>query len=177
MNGEESEMESSRYSSSESERESSDVDEDNDESEGESSNSEEEMSSDELEDNVAYRKWHAEAIDATSDAWTDKYEKYIQAGMNEKDAKEKAYMKTMWTVKRFFYDSYQTFLIRNVELKDDDTHQDILAAIEEKLDKGIDVSTAVKRVVVKHRAQFEALFQENESDDNLETDASEDSNA
>ena len=142
--------------------------ENDDENEEESAN--DDTSSDELEDNATYQEWRAQAIEATNDVWTEKYEKYIQAGVNEEDAKGKANIKTLWAVKRFFFNRYATVLTRIIELQNDNTHQEILDDIHEKIHKGINITTAIKRVLVQHRNKFDALFQEDEPGETIETD-------
>ena len=119
----------------------------------------------EPEDNVAYREWYKRARLATREMRTRKYEKYVDEGMDEDLAEEKAGAKVAWAVKRDFFDSYGTFLSQNVHLKDDDTHQEIVADLEEKTDKGVDVSKALKITLAKYRPKFEGLFQMDKEDD------------
>ena len=124
--------------------------------------SDEEESSSELEDNAAYRDWLEEAKGATEEMWSEKYEKYVNGGMDEAQAKEKANRKTLWAVKRIFLNNYEDFLSSYLHLKDDDTHLDIVEDIEEKVNNGMEVSTAVNRVVAKHQAKFDGLFQQDD---------------
>ena len=91
--------------------------------------------------------------------------------MNEEEAKEKAHLKTVWAVKRIFFDHYKTFLSLNLHLKDDDTHQDIMAELEEKTDEGMNIGKALKRSMATHRSKFDGLF---EYDENEEEDEQED---
>ena len=55
-----------------------------------------------------------------------------------------------------------------VLLKENETHQDTLADIEEKTERGMDAYKAVRRVLPKHKHKFESLFE-------YEADADEDS--
>ena len=89
------------------------------ESEMEEDASSDEESSDELDDNDAYQEWYKLAKEAREDMRTEKYNKYINEGMEEDRAKEKAYAKTLWAVKQTFFEHYSSFLWSNVHLKDD----------------------------------------------------------
>ncbi len=134
------------------------------EEENETLSEEDEESSSELEDNVAYRDWLEEAKEAIDEQWNNKYEKYTSEGMNEDQAREKADRKTHWVLKRIFFDKYMDFLSSYLHLKDDNTHQEVLEDIEEKVDKGMDINKALSRVMPRHHAKFKGLFylQENE---------------
>ena len=82
-------------------------------------------------------------------------------------------MKTLWSVKKFFFERYETFMGRYFQLKEDDTYLDMVADIEEKIDKEVQLDKAIKRVMIKYRDKFDPLFQEDiESDDEhaVETD-------
>ena len=125
----------------------------------------------ELEDNATYREWHKRARHATRDMRAQKFEKYVSEGMDEDQAEEKANMKTMWAVKRHFFDSYGAFLSRNHHLTDDVTHQEIVADIEEKTEKGIDVHKALNILLAKHRSKFSGLFQQDEDEDDEEMES------
>ena len=81
-------------------------------------------------------------------ARTEKYEKYVGAGMSEQQAREKAYERTLWATKSNFFDTYEEFLEATVQLEEDGTHQEIIADIEEKMRRGLDTSKAVKRVLL-----------------------------
>ncbi len=141
-------------------------------SEMEEDESLDEESSDELDDNAAYKEWFTLAKETTEEMRTKKYDKYINEGMEEDRAKEKAYTKTLWVVKRIFFEDYLSFLWSNIHLKDNDTHQEIMADLEENLEKGVDINKALKRVIAKHRAKFDVLFDEEEEEEMQETDSS-----
>ena len=147
---------------------------DSEESDGESEegetddSSEEDGSSSELEDNVAYQDWLEAAKEATKDMWNEKHEKYIDSGMDEDQAIGKANRKTLWAVKRIFFDSYRNFLSSYLFLEDNETHQLILEDLKEKIDKGMDVDKALNRVMAKHHADFLGLFQHDGSGTQIE---------
>ena len=132
-----------------------------------------ESDSSDLEDNATYREWADQAKEASKDLWNEKYQKYIEEGMDDQRAKDKADMKTLFVVKRHFFDTYEDFLACNVHLRDNETHQQIMDELDEKLDKGMAIPKALKRVMPKHHVKFDALFQHEDSDDD-ETDDEED---
>ena len=65
------------------------------------------------------------------DTWNVKYQKYINEGMTEDQAGEKANTKTLWAVKRNFFARFKDFLLNYLRLKDDNTYQEISSDIEE----------------------------------------------
>ena len=83
-------------------------------------------------------------MQASEPARTEKYEKYVGAGMSEQQAREKAYERTLWATKSNFFDTYEEFLEATVQLEEDDTHQEIIADIEEKMRRGLDTSKLLK---------------------------------
>mgnify|MGYP000017118239 CR=1 FL=1 len=141
--------------------------EDNEESEREEE--EEEGPSSDLEDNPAYQDWLEEAKETTADMWNVKYQKYIDEGMSDDQAKEKANTKTLWAVKRNFFASFKEFLLIYLHLKDDDTYQEIIWDLEEKIEKGMDINKALNRIIPRYKSKFAGLFtQEVESEDGEE---------
>lgn len=134
----------------------------------ESSESETSSSVD-LEDNEIYQRWYERSMRVSEPARTEKSEKYMGAGMSEQRAREKAYGRTLWATKSNFFDTYEEFLEATIQLEEDDTHQEIIADIEEKMRRGLDTRKAVKRVLPKHKHHFESLF-EYKSDDEDEND-------
>ena len=128
------------------------------ESQGKDSDgSDEEMSSDDLEDNSVYRGWYDDAVEASQHSRTEKFEKYLKDDMAEDRAREKAYARTVWAIKNDFFDSFGTFLEHIQLIQKDTTYQDILSDIEEKVEGGMDVRKAVKRVLPKHK--LKSLFE------------------
>ena len=158
--------EMSQRSRSESESEESEPESRGNDTKG----SDAEMSSDDLEDNDVYRGWYDQALEASQQSRTEKFEKYLNDDMPEDRAREKAHAKTLWAIKNDFFDSFGTFLEQILLLKEDDTYQDIVSDIEEKVKGGMDVRKAVKRVLPKHKHKFESLFE-------LDADAMEDDDA
>ena len=105
-------------------------------------------------------------------ARTEKYEKYVGAGMAEQPGREKAFERTLWATKSNFFNTYGEFLEATVQLEDNGTHQEIITDIKEKMRQGLDSRKAVKRVLPKHIHQFESLFEYKSDDgDDSDTDA------
>tara|TARA_B110000881_G_C18536147_1_gene495903 strand:+ start:135 stop:872 length:738 start_codon:yes stop_codon:yes gene_type:complete len=163
---------------------SQDIDTEEDQSESESSDTEsdgsdssesdtEDENSSELEDNVTYRNWMEEVKGTTDEMWKIKYKKYIDEDMSESQAKEKADMKTLWSVKKNFFNTFKDFMYSYLHLKDDETYQEIELALEEKMKKGMDARKALNRVMPKYQSKFDGLFQcdeESDEDDQEEDD-------
>ena len=152
--------------SSEEEEEESDKEvEDNEESE------DEEQSSSDLEDNACYQDWMEEAKETTQDMWNMKYQKYINEGMSEDQAGEKANAKTLWAVKRNFFARFMDFLSNYLRLKDDETYQEITSDLEEKIEKGVDINKTLNRVISRYKSKFDGLFvQDEESEEEEENE-------
>ncbi len=116
--------------------------------------------SDEMEDNEAYQEWYDEALDATEEMRRDKYQKYINEGMDPRMAKEKAHLKTLWAIKREFFNQYKAFLRDYARLKNNEVHTEVTDELDDKVDiKGGDPDKAVKRILAKNESKFDALFQ------------------
>ena len=150
----------SKYDEIESEDDESEDDETSDSKDDETSDENE--SSSDLEDNATYQDWVQEATEATEEMWSEKYDKYVGEGMSEDQAKDKANRKTRWAVKRIFFNNYKDFLSSYLRLKENDTHQDILEDLEQKLDRGMGINKALNRVMPEHQSKFEGLFQQDE---------------
>ena len=61
--------------------------------------------------------------------------------------REKAYERNLWATKSNVFDTYEEFLEATIQLEEDDTHQKIIADIEEKMRRGVYTRKAVKRVL------------------------------
>ena len=70
-------------------------------------------------------------------ARTEKYEKYVGAGMAEQRAREKTFERTLWATKSNFFDTYEEFLEATVQLEDDGTRKEIIANTEEIMRRGL----------------------------------------
>lgn len=65
----------------------------------------------------------------------------------------------MWAIKSDFVDSFGTFLERVLLIQNDDTYSDIVSDIEGKVQDGMDVRKAVKRVLPQYKHKFQGLFE------------------
>ena len=156
--------------------ESSEEEENDEEVEDNEESEDEEQSSSDLEDNAAYQDWLEEAKGTTGDMWNTKYEKYINEGMSEDQASEKASKKTLWAVKRSFFARFKDFLSSYLHLKDDDTYQEITFDLEEKIEKGVDINKALNRIIPKYKSKFAGLFAQDEESDDVDDDGDEEEN-
>ena len=161
-----------------SEEEDIEVDEEKEE-ENDLSDSESDMSTYDLEDNPTYQEWYQQALDGTQEMRDQKYDKYInEEGMDEEDARVKAHEKTLWLVKRIFFENYTTYLRHTLHIMEDEVHQEVLSEIEGKMADGMDMDKAVKKVLLRIRPQFDSLFEyeematDDEEDNENETDES-----
>ena len=125
----------------------SETDKEYDESEDEDSESD--IKEDDFGDSDVYQEWFQQAFEETQEIRNEKYQKYIHQGMSEEQAKEKAYMKTLWVFQRVFFDKYISFLWSDVYLKEDEIHNEIVDDLEYKMEGGMDINKALKRVVCK----------------------------
>ena len=90
-------------SSHEDEDSKSEDSESENEEQSEAETSESETSSNvDLEDNDIYQRWYERSMQVSEPARTEKYEKYVGAGMSEQQAREKAYERTLWATKSNF---------------------------------------------------------------------------
>ncbi len=121
-----------------------------------------------LKNNPSFQDWAQEAREATNEMRSEKYQKYIDEGMSEDQARDKAEMKTLWAVKKYFFNNYKDFLINNMNLQNNDTHSDVICEIKDKMEKGVQVNKAVSRAISKYQAQFDNLLQQEEEEVNEE---------
>ena len=156
------------------EEEEEEADEESDEEEQRQQNSEDESMSSDLEDNSAFRDWLSEAKEATSGTREEKIQKYVNEGLTEEDANDKADRKMLWAVKRNFFDRFKDYLSSNMRLKDNFTYQEVVEDLQERLDKGVDINKALRRVILLHRSKFDALFEtEEEEEEEMEEEEEE----
>ena len=108
-----------------------------------------------LEDNDIYQRWYERSMQVSEPARTEKYEKYVGFQVCRNSRLERKPMKEpCGRLKAYFFETYEEFLEATVQLEEDDTHQEIIADIEEKMRRGLDTSKAVKRVLPKTQTSF-----------------------
>ena len=117
-----------------------------------------------LQKNEVLQQWLDTAREASRQARTVRFEKYLAQGMEEADAKEKAHWKTTPEIKSEFFDNYETHLWEYKTLEFNHVHRDILHTMDNRLTDGVNIHHAIKRAVAKHKPEFEGLFQELDED-------------
>ena len=140
------------------------ADESSDEEDVQTQGSEADQLDAHLEKNEVFRQWLDTARDASRQARSERFEKYLAQGMEEADAKEKAHWKTTPEIKTEFFNNYETHLWEYKTLEFNHVHRDILHTTEKRLTDGVDIRHAIKRAVAKHKHEFEGLFQELDED-------------
>ena len=98
-----------------------------------------------LEKNEVFQQWLDTARDASRQARTERFEKYLAQGMEEADAKEKAHWKTTPEIKSEFFDNYETHLWEYKTLEFNHVHRDILHTMDKRLTDGVNIHHAIKR--------------------------------
>ena len=88
-----------------------------------------------LEKNEVFQQWLDTARDASRQARTERFEKYLAQGMEEADAKEKAHWKTTPEIKLEFFDNYETHLWEYKTLEFNHVHRDILHTMDKRFDR------------------------------------------
>ena len=104
------------------------------------------------------------AREASRQARTERFEKYLAQGMEETNTKEKAHWKRTPEMKSEAFNNYETHLWEYKTLEFNHIHRDILHTMEKRLTDGVDILQAIKRAVAKHKPKFEGLFQELDED-------------
>ena len=151
--------------------------ESSDRSERDKETSDMEEDGSEMEDIEVYRDWYEEAIQANQEPRIQKYRKYVEdENLGDALAREKAYAKTLWPSKDTFLTLWRRFWFKLYDFLDDDTFQEIVTDIDEKMEKEWDLDIA-KRLLPKHKHKFESLFEydpaldeESDSDDSNDDD-------
>ena len=102
----------------------------------------------------------------------DKYEKYVGRNMDEDQAREKAYEKSLWAIKRSFFDQYRTFLRNEFHLVDHVTHSVITDELDDRImgRGGQAIDKAINIILAKHRGKFGGLFHYDPEDEDYDAD-------
>lgn len=121
-----------------------------------------------------------EAVDTVETIWDNKYEKYIEKGIDEKDTVQESNNKITPLVQRQFFKRYGEALKQIVPLERSNTHTDIVRQIEDFLDDDTYEETAIQRILKRNRHKFNDLFDDdyfeknNEESENDEDDNEDD---
>ena len=94
------------------------------------------------------------------------YDRYLSDGENENDAADMVRDPVKPAEENNFFQRYTTFLeVFWFPLKDSSLHQNIVRQINLLREKGVSLSSAVKRVINKNKGRFKDLFDTEISDD------------
>jgi ribosomal protein L17 len=140
-----------------------------------------------VHDNVTFKQFRNEAlaenVKLNAKLWEEKVRKYEKQGMDKKVATRKVVDKMIDLDKQAFFSKYSHFLKLTAQLRDSSVHDKILENINERLDNGEGVGTAIKRAIQAEKQDFDPLFgpdsieksddesDESDSDENAEDDS------
>ena len=124
------------------------------------------ISEENIEDNAGFIELWKRVKSDCNDKFDKIYQRYLDDGENEEDAKEMAEEKIKPFEERKFLQKYG-MLLENywLPLLNNDTHKKILESVRLLTDKGVSPSSAIRRVLNKNKASFEDLFDTTISDD------------
>ena len=106
--------------------------------------------------------------------WDKKANRYMDEGMEEEDATEKANMKMKEANITAFFKKYGQLITYILQLKNGLVHNDVMEVIEEKIDAGLSEKRAIKFALRKFRNDIEAIVYDSDSSDDEEEEETED---
>ena len=119
-----------------------------------------------IEDNEAYNHLWKLAKKEVKDRFNRLYDRYLSDGENENDAADMARDRVKPAEEKNFFQRYTTLLeVYWFPLKDSSVHKNIVRQINLLREKGVSLSSAVKRVINKNKGRFEDLFDTEISED------------
>jgi hypothetical protein len=127
-----------------------------------------------VRENATFKHFANETFAENENLWAEKFEKYEKQGMDKKASKHKAELKMIDQDKQVFFSKYRAFLKLATQLRDSSIHHKILENINERVDDGEVVGTAIKRAIHDEKQDFDPLF---DVDINEETDDDSDDNS
>jgi hypothetical protein len=114
------------------------------------------------------------------DDWHKRVERYIEGGLNEKEAKEKAGERMHSVGMKSFYQLYGSLLLSLIQLNGGPIHENVMSNIDKFTEKGYDNKQSIKMALHKELYKFEAMWDidryesGSDEDDMYEDDFSED---
>ena len=114
------------------------------------------------------------------DDWHKRVDEYIEGGLNEKEAKEKADERMHIIDMKSFYKLYGSFLLSLIQLNGGPIHEKVMSDIDKFIEKGYDNKQSIKMPLHKELYQFEAMWDvdrcesDSDEDEMYEDDVSED---
>ena len=128
-----------------------------------------------VEDNEAYNHLWKLAKKEVKDRFDRLYDRYLSDGENENDAADMARDRVKQAEENDFFQRYTTLLeVYWFPLKDSSVHKNIVQQINLLREKGVSLSSAVKRVINKNKGRFEDLFDTEISEDEASENNSDD---
>ena len=119
-----------------------------------------------MEDNVAYNHLWKLAKKEVKDRYDKLYDRYLSDGENEDDAADMARERVKSAEEKNFFERYTTLLeVYWYPLKDSSVHRNTVQQIYMLREKGVSLSSAVKRVLKENKSNFEDLFDAEISED------------
>ena len=127
-----------------------------------------------VEDNDAYVHLWKRAKESTEDKFDRIYNNFRSDGEDSDDAREMAGERVQPFTEKAFFSNY-TMLLNNymLPLKNNELHNQILAQINKLLSQGQNTTTAVTKVLRKHKNSFQDLFDIELSDEESEAESEE----
>ena len=112
-----------------------------------------------MEDNDAYNHLWKLAKKEVKDRYDKLYDRYLSDGENEDDAADMAREHIKPAEEKNFFERYTTLLeVYWYPLKDSAVHRNIVQQINMLREKGVSLSSAVKRVLKRNKSNSEDLF-------------------
>lgn len=113
--------------------------------------------------------------DSTTEEWDKKYNKYIQDGMSENEAKGKANKKLKEVDLKLLMNKYVQVIKYILQLKNGKLHKKVMAKVQLYIDDGYDWMRAIKMVVGKYKHELQSLIEETEDGNESDTEDESDS--
>jgi hypothetical protein len=116
----------------------------------------------------------------SEDDWYTRVDKYIEGGLNEKEAKKKADERMHTIDMKPFYELYGSFLLSLIQLNGGPIHEKVMSDIDKFIEKGCDNNQSIKMPLHKELYKFEAIWDidkyesDSDEDEMYEDDVSED---
>ena len=128
-----------------------------------------------MEDNDAYNHMWKLAKKEVKDRYDKLYNRYLSDGENEDDAADMVRERVKPAEEKNFFERYTTLLeVYCDSLKDSSVHRNIVQQINMLREKGVSLSSAVKKVLKRNKRNFEDLFDTEISEDEESEKSSDD---